>query len=297
MSSNATADTATCDGSDSSAEDAFFHASNVFLALAFAFPNTSYGQVVMHSLLIVGYLIHSTWAWNVICAPDIFTWYFGHMLLNCGQLLYVLYQLRPIYFDPALDDVYEQLFRPLQITRLQFRRLVVGVGGGDGPQIVRLHAGECYAVENMTKTDRLALLVSGRLHVLNERAFLHTVEPRQFLDSPEFESSSGEETFRVTICAAVPSTYIVWQRAELEYLFVKEPYLAQALSAVIARDIADKLYSMNSKLRVERPTASEIEEEDSGTTGLDIRLPGIAGGISRMNNREHANLRNNNFVC
>ena len=89
----------------------------------------------------------------------------------------------------------------------------------------------------MTKTDRLALLVSGRVNVLNDRAFLHHIVPGEFLDSPEFESSglnvSGygsigasveESTFKVTVCAAVPSRCIVWQRNTLEYLLIKVIY-------------------------------------------------------------------------
>jgi hypothetical protein len=52
--------------------------------------------------LVVGFLILSTWAWNIVCAPDVFAWYFSFMLLNVGQLLYILYQMRPIQFDPDL---------------------------------------------------------------------------------------------------------------------------------------------------------------------------------------------------
>jgi hypothetical protein len=177
------------------------------------------------------------------------------------------------------------------LYRLQFKKLV----NTDSSQIVNLHSGECYAVENMTKTDRLALLVTGRLNVLTEKSFLHNVGPHEFLDSPEFESSNSEETFRVSVCAAVTSTFVVWNRSDLEYLFVKEPYLAQVLSIVIARDITKKLYVMNSKLRL-RDNNDDNNENDEESVPLDIRLPGIAAGISRMNNRQHANFRNNNFM-
>ena len=116
--------------------------------------------------------------------PYIFSWYFTFMLLNCGQLLYIVYLLRPIYFDPVLEEAYEKVFKPMAVTRLQFKKLVTA---GDAAQIVCLHSGECYAVENMTKTDRLALLISGRVVVLTEKRFLHHVDPLEFLDSPEFE--------------------------------------------------------------------------------------------------------------
>ena len=40
---------------------------------------------------------------------------------------------------------------------------------------------------------------------------------------------------QVTICAAVSSKYIVWQRANIEYLFVKQPKLGSVMAALIAR--------------------------------------------------------------
>ncbi len=41
------------------------------------------------------------------------------MLLNIGQLLYIVYQMRPIKFDPDLDKVYESLFAPMAVSRIQ----------------------------------------------------------------------------------------------------------------------------------------------------------------------------------
>ena len=100
-----------------------------------------------------------------------------------------------------------------------------------------LHPGECYAVSGVSRTDSLGLLLSGRCSVLTEVAFLHNIETGQFLDSPEFESGSGSDNnlFKVTICAAVSSKMIVWQKKELEYLFVKKPKLGIVVGALISR--------------------------------------------------------------
>ncbi len=130
-----------------------------------------------------------------------FAWHFVFAMLNLGQLLYILYQLRPIRFDPDLDHVYTALFEPFRVSRVQFKRLV----GGDSAQVVSLHAGECYAVEGMTKTDRLGLLLVGEANVLNEKSFLHHVKELEFLDSPEFESSNSEETFKVPYVSTRPA--------------------------------------------------------------------------------------------
>ena len=138
-----------------------------------------------------------------------------------------------------------------------------------------LHPGECYAVAGLTKTDHLGLLINGRCSALNDQGFLHQIEESEFLDSPEFESlaaaNSEPEPFQVTICAAIASKYIVWQRSTLEYLFVKEPRLGMVVSALISRDVTHKLYTMNKKVM-----------NKSGAV-LDIRLPPFASRMMLVN--------------
>ena len=51
------------------------------------------------------------------------------------------------------------------------------------------------------------------------------------------------------------------------------------MTTVISRDITNKLYSMNAKIKQRR-----INGKDQGN--LDIRLPGIAGRLSQMNARQ-----------
>lgn len=81
-----------------------------------------------------------------------------------------------------------------QITRIQFKKLV----SEQFAQIVTLHIGEAYAMQNITKTDRLGLLMSGKANVLQDHQLLHPIGPCEFLDSPEFESrGSSEDKFKV----------------------------------------------------------------------------------------------------
>ena len=103
----------------------------------------------------------------------------------------------------------------MSISRVQFQKLMSVKVLGEYPKVLNLHSGECYAIQDMTKTDRLAMLLKGRINVLTEKSFLHSIHPGEFLDSPEFESSKSsgrvdlsttETTFKVTICAAGLST-------------------------------------------------------------------------------------------
>lgn len=63
-------------------------------------------------------MLFSTWAWNIICAPDVFTWNFAFMLMNMAQVFHILYQLRPVKFDPELEEVYHTLFEPFKVNIL-----------------------------------------------------------------------------------------------------------------------------------------------------------------------------------
>lgn len=62
-----------------------------------------------------GFFLFSAWAWRVLCAPDIFTWNLCFMCLNGFHLIYIIYQLRPINFDPELEEAYHTLFRPFKV--------------------------------------------------------------------------------------------------------------------------------------------------------------------------------------
>ena len=74
-------------------EDILFQLANVLFLISYLAPPTRYGQVCLHSGLCIGFLIFATWAWNIVCAPDVFVWYFAFLIFNAGQLLYILYQV------------------------------------------------------------------------------------------------------------------------------------------------------------------------------------------------------------
>ncbi|XP_054263535.1 popeye domain-containing protein 3-like [Macrosteles quadrilineatus] len=248
-----------------------FQLANICCMLSYSSPTNRYGIVFMHFLLIIGYFMFCVWAWSIVCAPDVFVWNLCFTLLNLFQLIYVLYQMRPVKFDPELEEVYHTLFRPFKVTRMQFKKLVCN----DLAQIMSLHAGEAYAMQNLTRTDRLGLLLTGKVNVLSDQQFLHPILPCEFLDSPEFESRANmDDKFKVSIVAATSCRYLYWMRTTLEYLFVKETYLATVMSTLVARDITTKLYAMNNKIVTEKGFH------------LDIRLPSITSTLNVNRDRK-----------
>ncbi|XP_034238338.1 popeye domain-containing protein 3-like [Thrips palmi] len=246
-------------------QNVLYHVANTCFALAYVAPTNSNGELFMQAALIVGFILFSAWSWESICAPDAFSWNFGFALLNMLQLFHAVYRLRPVKFDPELEEVYRNLFQPFKVTRIQFKKLV----SAEFAQIMSLHAGEAYAMQSLTRTDRLGLLLSGKVNVMSDHQFLHPILPCEFLDSPEFESSRAnvDDKFKVSIIAATSCRYLFWQRTALEYLFVKETYLATVVSTIVARDITTKLYSMNSKIVTGKGSH------------LDIRLPAVTSSL------------------
>ncbi|BET01395.1 Popeye protein conserved region [Nesidiocoris tenuis] len=256
-----------------------FQLANSCFLISYAVPSTKKGILFMHAALVLGFLIFSAWAWIIVCAPDIFFWNLCYALINIGQLVFLLYQLRPVKFDPELEEAFHTLFVPFKVTRFQFKKLI----SSDMAQIMSLHAGEAYALQNLTRTDRLGLLLSGKLNVLCDGHFLHPILACEFLDSPEFESRANmDDKFKVSIVAAASCRYLYWQRTALEYLFAKETYLATVMTTLIARDITTKLYAMNNKIVTEKGYH------------LDIRLPSITSTLTAgEHNKNNANHLNN----
>ncbi|KAK9503264.1 hypothetical protein O3M35_011939 [Rhynocoris fuscipes] len=242
-----------------------FQLANACFLFSYSVPSTKKGIIFMHALLVLGFFIFSAWAWIIVCAPDIFFWNLSYTFINLCQLVFLLYQLRPVKFDPELEEAYHTLFAPFKVSRIQFKKLI----GNEMAHIMSLHAGEAYALQNLTRTDRLALLLAGKLNVLCDGHFLHPILACEFLDSPEFESRANmDDKFKVSIVAATSCRYLYWQRTSLEYLFAKETYLATVMSTLIARDITTKLYAMNNKIVTEKGYH------------LDIRLPSITSSLT-----------------
>lgn len=44
--------------------------------------------------LQVAFLLTTAWAWNVLCAPDLFFYSFAAMIINMAQTIYLLFTLR-----------------------------------------------------------------------------------------------------------------------------------------------------------------------------------------------------------
>ncbi|XP_041354662.1 popeye domain-containing protein 3-like [Gigantopelta aegis] len=238
-----------------------FQVANAVIAVGLCAPDTSHGVIFMHSFFSLGFLLMSVWSWVIVCAPDFFSWNFTFLVVNTMQVLFLMYHARPVKFCEELEELYCSTFQPLRVPRSAFKKLVCPTFCF----MMTLHKGEAYCTQSITKTDKLGFLLSGVMNVYSNRIFLHSIKTNQFMDSPEFQSSvTGDEKYQVSIIAASVCRYIFWPRESLEYLLIKEPYLASIFKTMLGRDITNKLYALNEK--VVTPRGSHY----------DIRIPSVS---------------------
>lgn len=261
----------TCNSQDILSYDPLFHIACVIFLVSYLLPTSLlWAKMSYHSGLMIGHLSLGVLSWSFSCASEIMFWHGGFILINIVQIISALYMARENKFEQDVENVFIKLFEPFKITRSEFSCLL----NSNIATVASLHPGECYAVSGLTKADKLGLLLSGRCSVLNESAFLHNIDTTEFLDSPEFEGNSSNSDsclFQVTICAAIPSKYIMWQRNNLEYLFVKHPKLANVITALISRDVNNKILSMTQRM-----------EKRTGVV-VDIRLPPLMSRLMITN--------------
>jgi len=253
----------------SSLQDPLMQVAQLVLVLGFCLPPSKVGRGAMHAVLTIGHLIMSTWGWNVVSSRLVFAWSLGFVVINLGQTIHLLYLIRPHNTDAGLDTLYDKLFRPYNVERLAFRKLVSREHCTDAT----LHPGQAYAVSGRTPTDRLAVLVTGEVSAIRGQQYLHHVSPLEFLDSPEFESSKDNpDVFKVSLIARSDSRYLSWSRSTLEQVFLGDPHLATVISTLVAKDIVNKVAHMgyNVITGANKPTDLRVL---SLTSAIDNQVP------------------------
>ncbi|KAM7347974.1 popeye domain cAMP effector bves isoform 2-T5 [Cochliomyia hominivorax] len=214
----------------------YFQLGNAFLLLAFLAPHRPFGILWLRAMLVIGAILLAMYGYLIDCAQDVVLWsslFFG---VNTIYLIAALCRLRPVRFDREIDAVYEALFKPLHVTRHQFKKVL------NCMKLIRgLKYQEVYAQEKVTKVDSLSLVLSGKLVVSQNQRALHIVFPHQFLDSPEWFGVSTDDYFQVSIMAMEESRVLIWHRDKLKLSIMSEPFLQTVFDHILGRDVVKKL--------------------------------------------------------
>lgn len=134
-----------------------FQLANAFLFLSYLAPVGIHGLLYLRTCLMIGSLFFALWGWIILCAFDTFLWNAVFTVINLIHVAVILYILRPVKFSAELERVYRELFQPLKVSRHQFKQAIHCMR-----EIKTLKPREPYCVENVTKVDRLSLVLSGR---------------------------------------------------------------------------------------------------------------------------------------
>ncbi|XP_055845761.1 blood vessel epicardial substance isoform X1 [Episyrphus balteatus] len=214
----------------------YFQLGNAFFFMAFLAPHGPFGMLWLRSVMVIGCILMAMYGWLIECTPDVVLWAGLFLGVNLIYLIVLLCRLRPVRFEKEIEAVYESLFKPLRVSRHQFRKIL------NCMKLIRsLKYQEVYAQEKVTKVDSLSLVLSGKLVVSQNQRALHIVFPHQFLDSPEWFGVSTDDYFQVSIMAMEESRVLIWHRDKLKLSIMAEPFLQSVFDHILGRDVVKKL--------------------------------------------------------
>ncbi|XP_049872758.1 blood vessel epicardial substance-like isoform X2 [Pectinophora gossypiella] len=259
----------------------FFQVANVCFLLSFLAPHTQTGILWLRVALILGCAFFGLWAWSIECYLDAVLWNSAFIVINFVYFAIQFYLLRPIKFHKDIEEVYIALFKPLRVSRRQFRRVLICMRN-----VRHLKCHELYAHEKVTKVDSLSLVLSGKLVVSQNQRALHIVFPHHFLDSPEWFGVSTDEYFQVSIMAMEESRVLVWHRDKLKLSIMSDAFLQAVFDHILGRDVVHKLMQVSETMGVSNGHLPNSFEEGEDKPMLVVKKAGDGPGITALLNRQ-----------
>lgn len=265
----------------------YFHAANVLFLIAFLSPHKSYGFFIARCTLILASIALAMGSYLIECSLDGLIYSSTFLLVNFIYLFVLIYQMRPIYFEKEIDAVYVALFKPLNVSRHQFKTILNCM-----KMIRSLKYQEIYAQEKVTKVDSLSLVLSGKLVVSQNQRALHIVFQHQFLDSPEWFGVSTDDYFQVSIMAMEESRVLIWHRDKLRLSIINDSFLRTVFDHILGKDVVKKLMQVTQVNETLSNSNGHIQSAYDENTGedkpmLQVKMNGNDDqGINALINRQ-----------
>lgn len=254
-----------------------FQVANAFLFLSCLAPFGIHGLLYLRTCLMIGSLFFALWAWIILCAFDTLVWNAIFTVINFIHIIIILYVLRPVRLSKDVEAVYQELFQPLRVTRSQFQKAIRCMR-----EIKHLKPREPYCVENVTKVERLSLVLTGRLVVSQHGHALHIVDSRQFLDSPEWFGVCSNDHYQVSITALEECRLLIWHRDKLKLTISNDQFLQAVFDNILGKDVVKKLLLVSESScngvglyvceDVVAETTKLLSKTKEGQTGLSVLL-------------------------
>lgn len=218
----------------------YFQIANVCFCLAFLATNSIIGILYLRFILIIGCSFLLLWNWYIQCYLDAILWNIIFIAINCIYTFTLIIRLRPIYFTHEIEEVYKRMFKPLKVTRHQFKKIATCM---DSIRTFQVH--EIYVKEKVDKISTLSLVISGKFVVSQNGRLLHIVLPYEFIDSAEWFSNVTNDFFQVSITSIVDSKMVIWHRDKLKLSMMSDTFLQSIFDHIIGRDVVNKLIQVS----------------------------------------------------
>ncbi|XP_055298131.1 blood vessel epicardial substance isoform X4 [Sitodiplosis mosellana] len=264
----------------------YFQLANALFLIAFLSPHKSYGFLLARCALVCGSILMTLWSYLIECSLDALAWNGVFVIVNLAYLFVLMYQMRPVYFEKEIDEVYVALFKPLKVSRHQFKKILNCM-----KMIRSLKYQEIYAQEKVTKVDSLSLVLSGKLVVSQNQRALHIVFQHQFLDSPEWFGVSTDDYFQVSIMAMEESRVLIWHRDKLRLSIINESFLQTVFDHILGKDVVKKLMQVTQVSETLSNSNGHIQTYDESSSEdkpmLQVKMNGADDqGINALINRQ-----------
>lgn len=263
----------------------YFQLANMFYFLSYIAPNGLHGLLYLRCTLLVGCAFTALWGATILCSFDALLWNACFVVINLVHICILFYRLRPVKFSKEVEEVYDAVFRPLKVTRSQFKKVLSCM-----KMIRQLKYQEVYAQEKVTKVDSLSLVLSGKLVVSQNGRALHIVFPHQFLDSPEWFGVSTDEYFQVSVTAMEESRVLLWHRDKLKLSIITDQFLQAVFDHILGRDVVKKLLQVSETMTTTNNLNGHLSSEFEGDAGdkqlLIVKKSGDGPGITALINRQ-----------
>ncbi|KAI8772704.1 blood vessel epicardial substance-A isoform X1 [Biomphalaria glabrata] len=235
------------------AQHTLFQLANLCAAVSLLTPSSfRHHLLFLRCLLLISFLLFILWAGLFECMLDVLVWNCLFFAVDLVHIIILVYTNIPSRFNKSLLDLYDKKMKPLKVGRRDFAELC------SHGNIIPLRKGIKYAMENVTPCgEKVSILLRGRLKVSHDGVFLHSVEPNEFVDSPEFDSipliGDSTEKYQVTITSSEDSLILSWCHTTLRSYLATNSFMWTVFTHLVGKDVSDKLYKIQ-ELLLREPT-------------------------------------------
>ena len=225
--------------------NAWYYLAQIAFLMSYLMTNT----LILRLIAILGYVLFIIWSFSVLdmevgIAMDFLLFTFINIFINLKKIIELLYEKRPIVFDPFREKIYQAIFKTI-MTRNEFQKFTKN-------SLLRDLKKDSFYCKTGDRCVSLSILIFGKLQIFtnNENSNIY-IDQDEFIDSAEWILlQSGYKKrgkrFNYSIIAREDCKYLTWPREMLSEILVENETLEQKLTAILGIDVSNKMFSHSS---------------------------------------------------